>query len=588
MERHSGNYIGNYLAHNARLLPDKPVVIYGDRQMNWKEMNDRVNRLAQAFLSMGVKKGDHIAFMFHNCPEFLEINWATQKVGAVPVPMNFRFTTNEIVFQCRNCDAVVFLFEDIWLEQIEAALPRLTDVKEFICRGATRPEGVRNYEEVMNAHSPVEPNVATSGDDICVIIYTGGTTGLPKGVQLSYQNHMDMYINYLTVLALSLFQMNFSGQQIRKIVGYADTWNKKLALKIATGSAARRVARWLSGKKLFERILRALLTRLTVAPSRLMRMFYFPVYTLFPSFPFFHAGSYQSVLLAAIFGNHIYCLTGGISLEPAHVFEMIKRIRPSVMGNVPTGWKMLVDAPEAAEADVSSLLVGYSGGGVCPASLKKKIMQTFPGMIVIDVLGQTEMTPVTSIRIDVSPDTLKDRSVGKSLVETRIVDENGIDVPRGETGEIVYRSTTVMKGYYKDEEKTREAFIDGWFRSGDLGYMDDDGEMRIVERKKECINTGGEKVFPGEVEEILEDHPKIDKVCIIGVPDETWGNSVRAVVKLKKGESAEAGDIIAFCQGKMAGYKRPRTVVFVDEFPLSPVGKVLRAKIREQYGAVAQ
>ena len=135
-----------------------------------------------------------------------------------------RFTTNEIVFQCRNCDAVVFLFEDIWLDQIEAALPQLPDVKEFICRGDKQPEGVRDYEAVMAAHPPTEPNVPTCGDDICVVIYTGGTTGFPKGVLLSYQNHMDMYINYLTTLLVSLAQIDLNDRQIEKIIGYAKNW----------------------------------------------------------------------------------------------------------------------------------------------------------------------------------------------------------------------------------------------------------------------------------------------------------------------------------------------------------------------------
>lgn len=588
MGRYSDNYIGNYLIQNARFIPDKPAIIYGDRHVNWREMNDRINRLAQAFLSMGVKKGDKIAFMFHNCPEFLEINWATQKVGAVPVPMNYRFMTNEIVFQCQNCDAAIFLFEDIWIDQIEAALPELPDVKAFICRGKNRPEGIREYEDVMADHPPVEPNVPTTGDDICVIIYTGGTTGYPKGVLLSYQNHMDMYINYLTVMALSVFQLDFSDEQTKKLVGYAEEWHQTLALKLLTSSVSRRAGNWVSRKNIFERVLRATLTHTLGSPDRLKRWFYFPVNVMIPSFPFFHSGSYQSVLLSAILGNHVYCLTGGTSFDSAKIFNMIERIRPTVLMNVPTGWKKLVDAPEAANADVSSLFVGFSGAGVCPVSLKKKIMKTFPGMLLMDVLGQTEMTPVTSIRIDTSPETLKDRSVGRSLVETRIVDENGNDKPQGETGEIVYRSTTVMKGYYKEEEKTKETFIDGWFKSGDLGYMDAEGELRIVERIKECINTGGEKVFPGEIEEIIETHPQVDKVCAIGVPDETWGHAVRAVVQLKEGESVAADDIIAYCEGKMAGYKRPRTVVFVDEFPISPVGKVLRAKIREQYGQAAQ
>jgi acyl-CoA synthetase (AMP-forming)/AMP-acid ligase II len=194
------------------------------------------------------------------------------------------------------------------------------------------------------------------------------------------------------------------------------------------------------------------------------------------------------------------------------------------------------------------------------------------------------MTPVTAIRVDMEEDTIQNRSVGKSIVDVRVVDGNGKDLPQGEVGEILYRSNTVMKGYYRDDEKTREVMEDGWFRSGDLGYLDGDGEIRVADRKKECINTGGEKVFPLEVEEVLAKHAVVDDVCVIGVPDEEWGTSVRAVIQLKKGKEAEPKELLDFCRIELAGYKIPRSVVFVDELPRSPVGKMLREKVREVYG----
>ncbi len=174
--------------------------------------------------------------------------------------------------------------------------------------------------------------------------------------------------------------------------------------------------------------------------------------------------------------------------------------------------------------------------------------------------------------------------MGNSIVETKVIDENGNEVARGTVGEICYKSSTVMKGYYKDDEKTREVLADGWFKSGDLGYIDETGEIRVVDRKKECINTGGEKVFPLEVEEIISKHPAVDTVCIIGVPDEEWGSQVRAVVQLKNGAQAAPEDIISFCRGKLAGYKIPKTVVFTEDIPFSPAGKLLRQKVRDSYG----
>jgi acyl-CoA synthetase (AMP-forming)/AMP-acid ligase II len=229
------------------------------------------------------------------------------------------------------------------------------------------------------------------------------------------------------------------------------------------------------------------------------------------------------------------------------------------------------------------------GSGITPAERKKEIFEKFPNSIAtVDVFGQTEMTPDCIFKVDSGVDTLKDRSVGKPIrgVETRILNEEGEEIKNpGEIGEIVYRGPTVMKEYYKDEDKTREAFTkDGWFYSGDLGYFDEDGDYFIVDRKKECINTGGEKVYPHEIEEILETNPKVRYACIIGVPDPTWGQAVRAVIELRKGESATEEEIIDFCRDKMTGFKRPKSVVFADSLPLTPVEKVLRRKVVEKYG----
>jgi acyl-CoA synthetase (AMP-forming)/AMP-acid ligase II len=309
---------------------------------------------------------------------------------------------------------------------------------------------------------------------------------------------------------------------------------------------------------------------------------------MFPSMPFFHDASYANLVMGSLAGNICFVLPESISFDPAVVLELVERERITNMSNVPTGWQKLVSFPGASNYGLSSLQIAVTGGGACSATLKKQILALFPNCVVMDAFGQTEMTPVTSFRLDADPDRIEDHLVGKAIVEARVVDENGNDVAPGQIGEIIYRSSTVMKGYYKDEEKTHEVMTDGWFKSGDLGYFDEAGEIRTVDRKKECINTGGEKVFPLEVEEILRNHPKVEDVCVIGVPDPEWGSGIRAVVALKKGEAAEPSEIIGFCRGQMAGYKIPRSVVFVDELPRSPVGKMLRQQVRDLYGQTAQ
>jgi acyl-CoA synthetase (AMP-forming)/AMP-acid ligase II len=300
--------------------------------------------------------------------------------------------------------------------------------------------------------------------------------------------------------------------------------------------------------------------------------------------PFFHDASYANVMLGALTGASTFVLPDSIKFDPGLVLRLIERERVLNVANVPTGWKKLVSWPEAEERDLSSVRVTTTGGGLCPVPLKKKILEIFPNAMILDAFGQTEMTPVTSFRVDVDPKKLLDRSVGRSIVDVKVVDENGEELPRGEIGEVLYRSSTIMKGYYKDEEKTQEVMQGGWFKSGDLGYLDENGEIRVADRKKECINTGGEKVFPLEVEEVISQHPKVEDVCVIGVPDEEWGHTVRAVVQLEQGQALEGQEIRDFCRGKLAGYKIPRTCVFADELPHSPVGKMLRQKVRELYG----
>jgi acyl-CoA synthetase (AMP-forming)/AMP-acid ligase II len=289
-------------------------------------------------------------------------------------------------------------------------------------------------------------------------------------------------------------------------------------------------------------------------------------------------------MMGVLSGGSIIVLPDSVSFDPGSVLGLVEEERVLNMANVPTGWKKLVSYPEAERYDLTSLRFATTGGGLCPVPLKKQILELFPNAMIIDAFGQTEMTPVTSFRVDADPSNIQARSVGKSIVEVKVVDEDGGEMPRGEIGEIMYRSDTVMKGYYKDEQKTEEVMRGGWFKSGDMGYLDDGGEIRVVDRKKECINTGGEKVFPLEVEEVINQHPKVDDVCIIGVPDEEWGNTIRAVVQLEPGQALEEQDVRDFCRGELAGYKIPRTVVFVDELPCSPVGKMLRQKVRELYG----
>jgi len=274
------------------------------------------------------------------------------------------------------------------------------------------------------------------------------------------------------------------------------------------------------------------------------------------------------------------------------LLEMIEREKLKQIFLVPTMWKWLIDAIENSprKFDLSSVSICLTGAAVLHGSYKRKLLQYFPNGVVVDAFGQSETAPVTTMRVDGNVEEVQDRCVGSLLegLEMKIVDENNQPVGEGQVGEICYKGPSVMQGYYKDLEKTKQAIdAEGFLHSGDLGYIKE-GQFFVLERKKECINTGGEKVFPVEVEEALLENPNIAEACVIGVPDEKWGESIRAVIVLKEGKKVSEDEVIKMVEGKIAGFKKPRSVIFAKELPVSPVGKILRAKIRELYGAASE
>jgi len=580
MKIYSSNFINNYLTALALYNPQGEFIVYGDRRITWAELHRRTNMLGQGLLTLGVKKGDKVAFMFHNCPEFIEVNYAIQKIGAIPVPMNYRFTPREIEYQTNHCDAAVFLFETIWQEPIAKARPELKKVRHFIAAGPDPAADVIPYEDLVSRQPDQPIEVSTGRDDVCVIIYTGGTTGPSKGVMLTYGAHLDMFAALFLNLIMRFAELKLTPELRERLKQTIPLTGLSAILKVFQSDLVRRL---LSRPGTQDR-LRRLFQRFLSEPRLLRFGYQNNVRWILPSFPLFHDASYQILVLATFAGNLSFIMPKEVKFDPEEVFRLIEKEKITFMGNVPTGWKMLVDHPALSKYNLSSLAVAATGAGLNPASLKRKMMEKFPGLIILDLFGQTEMTPITTFRIDLDIASLKDRSIGRPMLEAKIVDEEGREVAPGTIGEIVYKSSTVMKGYYKDEEKTKEVMKDGWFFSGDLGYLDEEGEIRMVERKKECITSGGEKIFPQEVEDIIHQHPKVKDVCVIGVPDETWGSAVRAVVQLQEGQRATAEEIIEFCKDQMAGYKRPKSVVFAESLPVSPVGKVLRAKVRELFG----
>ena len=305
--------------------------------------------------------------------------------------------------------------------------------------------------------------------------------------------------------------------------------------------------------------------------------------------PLFHLAAYAFFTMFYTYVSGAYIMPKNKSFTPREVLSQVNDFKPGWIFLVPAMYKRILDYIEDNPDhgyDLTSVNIGVSGASLLRAKYKKELIKNFPNMVVFDAFGQTEMSAVTTIKLDGEVETVSDRSVGKSIqgIELKIIDDNGNPVEEAVIGEILYKGTSVMKGYYKDAEKTQNTIDeDGWLHSGDLGYLKE-GQLFTVERKKECINTGSEKVFPLEVEECIVDHPSVDDVCVIGVPDEDFGHIVRAIVVLKEGKEATQEAIKEWCSKKIAGYKKPRSIIFIEDFPRSPVGKVLRQKVRDLYG----
>ncbi|NVM28477.1 MAG: acyl--CoA ligase [Candidatus Helarchaeota archaeon] len=654
------------IAIKAKYYPkDRISIIYGTRKISWNELNERINRLGNGLRDLGIKKGDKVAILFHNTPAFVESNVAIQAIGAIPVPVNYRYVSSELEYLLNNSDSVCLIFEDDALPVVEGVREKVPAVKHFICQGNNGHSNYVSYEELINDNYNIELRVRPrlSDSDIALICYTGGTTGRSKGVMLTYESilyNQEAVFNFMMHLLppakdveLDVFAKNEFERKIELAAGMfggsifdfmsdpilrdkifvyeaplkhgpglppITMTTKEGKLKLFSGKPSRWDAKlhghigdhvrdfvnllpykytmrgraellpklvWrflLGGVKIMGNIdvrlaiIRALMK--TPKVGHRMTMLIIP--------PLFHLASYALFMVQWLYSGSPIVFPASKSFDPKEVLELVEKERVVFLFLVPTMWKRLLERPDIEKYDLSSVKLAVTGAALMRAKYKKRILHHFPNAMVLDAFGQTEMAPVTAMKLSAEEDKVKDRSVGKTLagIEVRIVDEEGQDLPDGEIGELLYRGPTIMKGYYKDETKTKMAIDEkGWFHSGDLAYRGPDGEIYTVERKKACISSGGEKIFPLEVEEVLLDHPKVDNVCVIGVPNEEWGETVRAVVVPRKGvEDITQGEIIEWCVGKIAGYKKPRSVVFTNKLPLSPVGKVLRARIKELYG----
>ena len=505
------------------ICPERPFIVFEGKQWSFVQFNERVNRLANAFREFGVQKGDRVGMLQVNCPQYVEAYFAAAKIGAIFVPLNFRVKSEELADMINNAEAAALLTGERYFDMVKEILPQLPSVNACITVDARKAE-TPFYEDLIASSSPDETTAEIGDDDITILMYTAGTTGRPKGVPLKHSG----FISY--------------------ILGNVEPASPEIE----------------------ERNL------LTV--------------------PLYHVAGMQAVLTG------IY---GGRTLVMMRQFEVKEWLKTAQNENVtramlvPTMLKWLIEDPDFHNYDLSSLGVITYGAAPMPLHVIQKAIEEMPGVRFINAFGQTETaSTITTLGPEdhfiEGTDADKEKklkrlaaSIGRPLpdVEVKIVNEKGSALQANRVGEIYARGPRMMTGYWGDADKSAQVITtDGWLRTGDKGWMDEDGYIYLAGRGDDMIIRGGENISPQEVEEVLHAHPKIDEAAVIGIPHPEWGQEPCAVVVLKKGEAADKQEIMTFCRSRLAGFKRPGSVIFVDSLPRNPMGKVLKKKLREKYG----
>lgn len=507
--------LGDLIRRNAKKFPEKDGVVFEDKRLSFKELFDRVNRLAHALIRVGVRPGDRVAILNYNEPRYVESLFAIWKVGAIAVPLNHLFKGRELEFLINDCAAKILILGEDYGRLIDSIRSQLRSVEKYICIGSGRQE-MESYENLIALGSSAEPQLNLTETDLASIVYTSGTTGRPKGVMLSHKNHL------------------------------ADARNTVIEISLR------------------------------------------PQHSILNLLPFYHTGGICIMLRHYYIGNTQVLMR---AFDPQKTLETLEKEKISHVFLVPTVVTAVLQVPGIEKYDLRNLQMILYGAASIPVEVLRQALKVFKCEF-FQIFGQTEAGPCMTVlrpedhHVEGRPEKVKKlASAGRALVnyEVRVVDDTGNDVKIGDVGEVIGRGENNMMGYWDRPEETAQALRGGWLYTGDLAKIDEDGFIYIVDRKKDLIRSGGEFIAPREVEEVLYTHPAILEAAVIGVPHPTWGETVKAVVALKKGMIATEGEIIQFCKENLASYKKPTSVDFMDSLPKSVQGKILKRELREMY-----
>jgi long-chain acyl-CoA synthetase len=506
-------YITQGLKRAVQVNAQGIATIDGERQRTWAEFGGRVAKLAGALQGLGLKTGDRLAILALNSDRYLEYFFAVPWAGGVIVPLNTRLAPPELAYMLNDTAAEILVVDDTFTAMLPLLKAKVSSLKHIVLAGnGTVPEGVLSHEALLTAADPI-PDVERGGADLAAIFYTGGTTGVSKGVMLSHNN--------IVTNALSAMANLYRG----------EPW---IYLHTA---------------------------------------------------PMFHIADSQwhsGVTMQA--GTHVFIP----KFDPLETLRIIAKHQVTYCAVVPIMVNMLYMAAEKSNYDVSTLRdVQYGGSPMSPAVIAQA-RAVFPHCRFTQGYGQTETSPNISMlapqyHILEGPNAAKVASAGQAMLnmEVKIVDVDDNEVPQGTIGEIVTRGPHVMLGYWRKPAETAQALRGGWMHTGDAGYMDEDSFIFIVDRVKDMIVTGGENVYSAEVENVIYQHPAVALCAVIGIPDETWGETVHAVVTLKEDHTLSEAELIAHCRAHIGGYKCPRSVdIRAEPLPMSGAGKILKRELR--------
>jgi len=519
-----------FLRYAREQFPQKVGVICGEEHFTYAQFADRAARLAEALRELGAQPGDRIAFLSTNCHRLLEAYYGVLEAGCVLLPLNIRLSPEELAFVINDAQARFLFIDPLFLPLVESFRAAVVSVGFFfVLQGQPRVGWLApvNYDDLLSDVSPFNCDFTRIDEDsVAELFYTSGSSDRPKGVMLT---HRSVYLHALSVIAAGQTSPNTLGDMSCRSV-------------------------------------------------------------LLHTIPLFHANGWGTA--------HTITLVGGTHVmihhfSPTEVFRLIESERVTTCAMVPTMVNALVHSPERERYDLSSLQLITIGGAASSPALVKEAEQKL-GCLCISGYGLTETCP-TLAKSAAKADSDwggEQRYAAQAMtgfaipgVELRVLDPNGNEVPHDGTamGEIVVRGDAVMEGYWKQPEATRAAMEGGWLHTGDIATIDANSYLRVVDRKKDIIVSGGENISSLEIEKALVSHPAIYEAVVIPVPDEKWGEAPKGLVVLKPGARATEAELLQFCRSLLSHYKCPHSIAFLESLPKTGTGKILKRELRQKY-----